>query len=343
MIARQDIQRALSGKPGALIDAHTHVGVCLAGYVTEGYPYCQSASDVHGKLSSLGFDFWVTFPMPTPIVFDLDGYRNCRLEPSSCASATPFEFENRRLMVEVYELLDDLSDRFACMAAVDPERRPAEQVESLTSLARDYPVCGLKVMGTAIRSHAIALLSEGACLLDWAAERDLPVVMHSAVHSEDPWSAVDDLLRVAEARPGLRFCVAHAARFDRPALDRIAELDNCWFDTSAFGIHCELAVSNHDSAARPDRRFPADYARPDEALAGIAGTYPNKTIYGSDAPFESYAGRHRHADGRIEKYSLRGDLAKETGYLRSLPADVVRRISYENTMRFLFGADVESV
>jgi len=336
-LKRDDIQQALASNPEALIDAHTHVGVCLAGYMTTGYPYCQSAADLHGKLAPLGFDGWVSFAMPTPVVFDLDGYRRCELIPAGDGSGVPFDFENRRLMVEVHELLGHLAECFMCMAVIDPERKQAEQVECLTALDEAYPVFGLKVAGTSVRSRTVELLGEGQCLLDWAARRDLPVVMHSAVHPEDPWSRTDDLLRIVEARPELRFCIAHVARFDRAYLDRIAALDNCWFDTSAFGIHCELAVVDHLSVARPERRFAADYARPAEALAALADAYPHKMIYGSDSPFESFSIRHRHADGRLETYSLLSNVAKETSTLRTLPDAVVRSIAHDNTLRFLFG------
>lgn len=337
MITRRDIQRFLAEEPKALIDGHTHIGVCLASYMTEGFPYCQSAADLHGKLRTLGFDYWVSFAMPSPVAFDVEGYRQCELRPAGDGSATPFEFENRRLMVEVYELFDEWADRFICLAVIDPERREVEQVASLTALADAYPVCGLKVAGTSIRAHTIELLGSGRCLLDWAAERDMPVMMHSAVHPQDPWSRVDDLLRIVEARPELRFCIAHTARLDHAGLERIAELDNCWFDTSAFGIHCALAVANHESVAPPNRRFPADYTTPADALTAIARAYPDKMIYGSDAPFESYSSRHRHADGRIETYALRSDLSKEVAYLRSLPDDLMRRVARDNTVRFLFG------
>ncbi len=337
MTQRDQIRQRLLDSPDALIDGHTHVGVCLASYMTEGYPYCQSAVDLHGKLATIGFDYWVSFAMPTPVAFDLSGYRENELRPAGDGSAAPFEFENRRLMVEVYDLFDDLSQRFVCFAVVDPERRQPAQVEALTALAADYPVCGLKVAGSPVRSRTDRLLDDGSCLLDWAAERDLPVLMHSAVHPEDPWSQTDDLLRIVEARPALRCCIAHAARFDRSALDRIAQLDNAWFDTSAFGIHCDLAVQEHLSVVPRARRFPGDYTRPAEVLAALAERYPDKIIYGSDSPFESYSIRHRHADGRLETYALRSDLARETAYLRALPAPVVRRMAYHNTVRFLFG------
>ncbi|MBN1346644.1 MAG: amidohydrolase family protein [Phycisphaerae bacterium] len=337
MSERADVRQALVTRADALIDGHTHLGVCLAGYMTEGYPYCQSAGDLHGKLSPLGFDAWVSFPMPTSVLFSAQGYRRNELTPACDASGAPFEFENRRMMVEVYELLAHLADRFICLAAIDPQRDTAGQVRCLAALASEYPVCGLKVAATSIRSDTIGLLGEGRRLLDWAGENDLPVLMHSAVHPEDPWSRVEDLLRIVEARPEVRFCIAHMARFDRGCLDRIGSLDNCWFDTSALGIHCDLAVADHASVAERRRRFDADYGRPSAVLRSLAEAYPHKVIYGSDCPFESYSIRHRHADGRLETYSLMSDVGRETGCLRSLPAETIRRVARDNTLRFLFG------
>ncbi len=336
---RDPIRTEIASHDDALIDVHTHVGVSLASYMTEGYPYCQSAVDLHGRLTALGFGYWVAFDMLSPAVFTLNGYRRNELTPSGDESEPPFAFENHRLMVEVYDLLEHLADRFLCFAAVDPERRPDAQVRALTELNSSYPVRGLKVGGTLIRSRTIELLGTGQRLLDWAAERDVPVMMHSAVHPDDPWSQVSDLLEVAQQRPEIRFCVAHTARFDRPCLEGVAELDNCWFDTSAFGIHCALAVQDHPSVARADRRFAADYAGPPGVLASLYEAFPDKMLWGSDSPFESYSVRHRHADGRLETYRLMSDVQTEAGYLRSLPADAVRRIAHENTLRFLFGCE----
>src|SRR5690606_11636115 len=116
-------------------------------------------------------------------------------------------------------------------------------------------------------------------------------------------------LAVAEARPGIRFCLAHSCRFDKPSLDRIAELENTWFDCSAHRIHCVLAEQDSPSVASADRRFPSDYRDPDIVLHDLAESYPNKLMWGSDAPFDSWV------DHNI---SLRSSYAAEAKTLHSL-------------------------
>src|SRR5690606_21402023 len=132
------------------------------------------------------------------------------------------------------------------------------------------------------------LLTSGRVLVDFAAQHNLPFLIHSSIASYDGWSQAADILRVAEQNPQVRFCLAHSCRFDEPSLDRVAELPNTWFDISAHGIHCHAAVRNLPIVATRPRRFASDYENPATVLRDLADRYPRKLLWGTDSPFYSF-------------------------------------------------------
>src|SRR5262249_15645749 len=151
------------------------------------------------------------------------------------------------------------------------------------------------------------------------------------------WAQAHNILDIAEANPDIRFIAAHCCRFDKTALDRIADLPNAWFDHSAFGIHCDLAAENSDVCARGKKKFPANYHKPDQAIRKLAAGYPNKFIFGSDAPYYSFVAWYRPPKGRSVLIDLRSSMKKEVDLLNAVPAGLRRKICHDNTLRFLTG------
>jgi predicted TIM-barrel fold metal-dependent hydrolase len=157
------------------------------------------------------------------------------------------------------------------------------------------------------------------------------------VAPDDAWSNAALLLRIAEATPGVRFCLAHSCRFDREYLDRIAALPNTWFDCSAHRIHCESAVRGLFNVAGPARRFAADYRDPAAVLRSLAQAYPRKLIWGSDSPFQSYVAVHQGV-----LLSLRSTYAEEAACLHALPQKTQIAIAHDNLLALL-GLKDESI
>lgn len=250
-------------------------------------------------------------------------------------SRFPYEFENRHFLAEIYDLFGDLAARAVPFAMIDPSRQQSQQIEHLQRLAERYPIAGLKLQGTMIQSPVRDLPGSG--FLHLAQERDWPVLIHSAVHPDDPWSQVSDILDVVEAWPAVRFNVAHTLRFDAEGLERLATLPNAWFDVSAFCIHCDLAAVDSVVVAPSGRRFVADYERPGQALRSFAEAYPDRMLWGSDAPYYSYVATFTLPDGRREHYDLRSSMARETAALRSLPQSLIARVAGANPRAWLYG------
>lgn len=306
----------------------------MLSYLQGNYPYAQMLPTLLSEGAASDISHFVVFPMVTNLSLDLTALRDGRIETSpSTLETVPYAWENRRLLHEVYSLFptESAARVFPFMMA-DPLRNTAAQAEALRKLRKETPdfhFYGLKFQTTMLQAPIKSLLDQGRVFLDLAAEWDLPLLIHSSVHPADPWAQASDILDIAQAFPHLRFCVAHSCRFDRFCLDRLASLPNAWFDCSAHRIHCRLAVENRLPVAPPERRFPSDYTRPHVVLRDLADAYPSKLLWGSDAPYQSFAD---HKSG----LALFSTYAEEAACLHALPDSLRRRAAWENA-RACFG------
>jgi predicted TIM-barrel fold metal-dependent hydrolase len=332
----QTMERLLK-RPG-LIDAHTHVGADAALFHGGSFPYALSAEDAVLRMDLNDVRYAVCFPFVYTAYFSLPEFvRNRFTRSDGELSPVPYQFENKRLCREIYEAFPDTAERLLPFACFDPGREPEGQVAALERLAAGYPIFGLKTAASYLQSHVTDLLGEGRCLLDFAAGNNLPVTLHTAVIQGDPWANVFEILKVVEARPDVRFALAHTCRFDRRALDRADSLANCFVDLSAFHIHCKLARENHAAVAGGDDRFPADYVRHAVAMRAIAEAYPDTVLWGTDVPSHQFMGRFVDEHGKEHWMHLRCEVSRETDELGKLPEGLVDRIGYANTVRYLFG------
>ena len=313
-----------------LIDCHTHIGAELAAYLRGEFPYGQQFEDLLRDGAASGITRWVVFPMVTNLSLNLAALRTGVVTPVDAMDAVPYEFENRRMMEEINGLFAKLSKQALPFAMFDPGRNVAGQEKALRQLRRDYRIFGLKTQPTIIQSRITALSEHGKVFLDLAREWDLPLLIHSSVLPSDEWSQAHDIIDIAAANPDVRFIVAHSARFDVECLDRIQQLPNCWYDCSAHGIHCVLAVQNHPAVAPPERRFASDFTRPAVVLQDMADAYPHKLIWGSDAPYYSFSAPiNGGATNLMSSYAL------EVQYFHTLSEAHQLRVGWENTLAWL--------
>lgn len=310
----------------SLIDVHTHIGVDILFYLKGYYPYAQDWPTLVDRGRAFGLSRFVVFPMISNFSLSIAGMRDGRFSLEGGLEHVPYALENRRHMVELTRRFPEYAGAALPFLIIDPSRRQSEQAEVLQTLGSEFKCYGLKIQATIIQSFVRDLLGSGACLLDVAEERNWSVLIHTSVHPDDPWSSVQDIIAVAKARPGVRFCLAHSCRFDRAALDQVAELPNAWFDCSAHRVHCQLAVNNASPIAPPERRFLSDFRNPAGVLHDLAMKYPSKLMWGSDAPFDSYVD---------DDFNLRSSYREEAGDLFALDAAARRRVASTNTLEFL--------
>ena len=197
------------------IDCHTHIGVDPAFYLSGNFAYACDYRALLAEARRNGIDRIMVFPFVSYF-----GLESLGMQPPSTPEndfSVPYAFENRRHLRELYDLGADISETALPLVIVDPARKPQEQVEVL-ALKERYPIRGMKIQATMIESPIRALLEEGQCLVDLAAEWNVPLLIHTSIVAHDVWSQAGDILDVAEARPEVRFCLAHSCRFDRPSL-----------------------------------------------------------------------------------------------------------------------------
>ena len=312
------------------IDAHTHLGADLLFYFGGGYPYALDLPQLVAEGRRNGLDRWVAFPMPTYAGLALPRLKIERVGGADGCDKIPYAFENRRLLREVDELFPDDGRWVLSFLMVDPGRHQKAQVEELRALRKSHRFYGLKIQATIIQSPIRGLLGEGSCLLDFAQAENLPILIHSSIDLSDRWSQVTAILEIARRRPAIRFCLAHSCRFDKAALDEVARLPNTWFDCSAHVIHCRLASQDHPAVAHESRRFQSDYQNPSRVLADLALAYPDRLIWGSDAPFHSYV-----SNASEEPLSMVCSYEEESRPLRELSKDFQDRVAFRNTLDFL--------
>lgn len=310
------------------IDCHTHIGVDPAFYVNGNFPYACDYRALLEQARRHGIDRIMVFPLVSYF-----GLESLGMQPPVTAEndfSVPYAFENRRHLREIYDLGGDISETALPLVILDPSRKQKEQVAVLRTLRERYAISGLKIQATMIESPIRDLLAEGSCFVDLAAEWDVPMLIHSSIAASDLWSQAGDILDVAEARPEVRFCLAHSCRFDQPSLERLGTLPNTWFDCSAHAIHCDCAVDGLQTVALPDRRLKTDYRRPEVVMKALYDFLPDRMMWGSDAPFYSYV---EEKNGKVLR--LLSSYQREVDALELLNPTEQNAILYENTVRFL--------
>ncbi|NIA28313.1 MAG: amidohydrolase family protein [Actinobacteria bacterium] len=328
------MKKLLEQRP-VVIDGHTHVGISPKFYYQYGYPYALSLEDLIIRMETLDVDHAVVFPFVDSAFYKKTP--SARIGTTTRYCRFPYEIENRNLLKEIYEIFPQHSQKMLPFLMFDPSRETEKQAAHLEKLAEEFPVFGLKTVTTYIQSFVTDLENTGKPILDFARKKQLPIVFHSAVHPDDPWASVYDIVDFAERHADIRLCIAHSARFVRPVLEKAAELENCFVDFSAFIIHCKLAQQNSPAVATPDVRFPADYGDPHSAMMQMAQAYPETMLWGSDTPFYYWMQKYYLGDGTLVEDRLECGYQEEAQLLHSLPQEIKNRIAYKNVLKFIFG------
>jgi predicted TIM-barrel fold metal-dependent hydrolase len=313
-------QRKIPG-PDGLIDVHTHVGLD-AGFLLRGWwPYAATGQQLLDEMDRNDIQYACCWSFTLPTAFDpLKFAKQDRVE--LLEDRFPFDFEAELLLKEVERL--GASDRLFVFAMFDPGREVDRQLDNLQRLGGR--IAGLKSQTTILQSSVRRLCDEAAPLMHFAADNNLPVVLHTSVN--DAWAQVSDCLDVAAAHPKVRFNLAHSLRFDLPSLERARQMSNVWVDCSAHIIHCELARKNSGAVAEASRRVKTDYADPVKVMADIEAILPGRYLWGSDNPYMSW---------RDDKLILASSYSQEAKVLHALPPAVRDRMGRTAPRNWLLG------
>lgn len=304
-------------------DIHTHVGLDQGFYLRGWRPYAAWARDLIGHMDAHGIDRAVCFPFTLPSAFDAVAFAD-RGRVELLPGRVPFDRENQMLVREIDAL--GAGERLYPFAMIDPSRCVDQQLANLERLGGR--IGGLKLQSTIIESPVLNLLSVGRGLMEFAADRGLPVLLHATIWENAPHAQAADCFKVAEAFPSVRFDLAHSLAFHAVNLRRAAAMPNVWVDCAALLAHCELARQNSPIIAAPTDRLDADYARPARVLEAIHAVLGDRFMWGSDNPFMSWCD---------DQLRLLYSYADEAEVLKSLPDRIREDICSVGPEAWLFG------
>lgn len=310
------------------IDNHVHIGVDFQYYLRSWAPYCLDIPRFIIETENSNIDKFIIFPFASYAGMAIREFKEDYFLCPGDEKLVPYLFEHRRMMDEISKTHPDFAQKLIPFVMADPKRNAEGQVRSYEQLMKEHKFYGIKIQPTTTRSSILSLLEEGSCILDYAKENNLPLLIHSSIHPDDQWAQTKDILRVAEKRDDIRFALAHACCYHKESMDRVAQLPNTWMDSSAHVIRCQCSIIDYLGVASANERFETDYSNPNRVLQDMAESYPGKLIFGTDAPF--YTCQH-------DKLQLQSTYKSEIAVLDSLSLELQEEISYTNTMAWLYG------
>lgn len=326
---------------GKRIDIHSHAGVSLKAYACGEYPYAATIEGLAALQEQGGIDVNVVFPYTADLYFDPVQLTKGEAVPASHPlSPAPYESENELLLRENYDFCPETADRFLPFISMDPCRKIHEQIKAIERLV--YPVYGVKINPVLCQSPVTGLLNEGRPLMKLIESRGWPVLLHVAVSEQEAFSNAEMTFRVVEAFPKARFCLAHCIGFHKGYLERAAELPNVWVDTSALKIQARLAYEDNPLMPPPSERIDADFSDHKQVMRTLVSGYPDKIIWGSDAPAYSYICRRKQAKGVFTEFRLKGRYQDEVEALDSLSREEQGKAANRNSLDFVFGPAIST-
>jgi hypothetical protein len=304
-------------------DAHTHIGADQGFYLRGWRPYAAGVPELLAHMDEHRIDRAVCMPFTLPSAFDAVAFADHgRVE--LLPGRVPFDRENRLLVEEIEAF--GAREQLYSLAMIDPSRKVAEQLSNLERLGGR--IAGLKLQSTIIQSPVRNLIESGRELMEFAAQRRLPLLLHATVWSEMAHAQVSDCLAVADAFPSVRICLAHSLGFHAEYLRMAAGRPNVWVDCAAHLANCELARSGSPIIAPPGQRLDADYSNPAQVLEAVHATLGARYLWGSDSPYMSWC------DDQLRLvYSYRDEAA----VLHALPDAVRLEISSVGPPAWLMG------
>ncbi len=323
-----------------VIDCHAHIGINSKAVACGEYPYAQSIEGLYYRMTAAAVGATVVFPYTPDLYFDLASQIEGGMVPAEHPfSPAPYVVENHNLMREVFHFCPEHQQRFIPFVSVDPGRMVYEQLDALQELEEQFPIYGIKIVPVSCQTPVTALLRKGHVFLDFAHERNIPFLFHTTVDPQETYSHARLAFEVIDAAPELRFCLAHCIGFHRGYLDRAAEADNVWVDTSAMAIQVEATLKYPGFMATGGDRFAADFNDHLDVMRALVAAYPHTILWGTDSPCYSYFSHRKQgeAEDAFMDFNLKATYEDEKAALDTLSPERKKAVSNTNTIQFLFG------
>jgi len=321
-----------------VIDCHSHVGLNLKNYACREYPYAQTIEGLYYRQRAAGVDVNIVFPASGSLFFDPSYFEKGEMRPArNPLSPAPYALENEMMMLEVFEFNPEHKERFITFVMADPGREVRRQLQLLRELERRFPVYGIKISSVDCQSRITSLLDVGRPFLDYAAERNIPLLLHTTVDPSEDYSRAALCFQVIEENPHVRFCLAHCIGFHAGFLQKANDMPNVWVDTAALKIQVQCARENNRIIAPEKERFEGDYSDHTKILGALMARYPDTIMWGTDSPWYTFICRRKQGEGSYLPFRLKGRYEDEKAALDALPEELRIKACNTNTLRFVFG------
>ena len=322
-----------------LLDVHSHSGFEPLLYLTHGFPFCQSLRNSFEDNERSGITHAVVFPLCTSLYYDLPAMQRGKIKLERRIGTAPFAFENEHLLRQIYEIFPDYKRMFMPFMMLDTAREAKKQVRALSSLLDRFRFYGLKVHPRTTQAAVSTLGGPGRPLLDLARAHALPILVHSAYPgSPDRLSQISQILDLARAYPGLRFCAAHFCGFHQKTFEEAARYDNVWVDSGAMSIGCDVVVQKLKIYEAGPAKIPGDYRDPPAVFAEIARRFPDTFMWGTDNPAHTWVSSSpAKPGGKPQRVELWSSMDREKRLLRDVSGALRRKVAFENALDFLEG------
>lgn len=298
------------------IDVHTHIGYASNGFASDKYPYCQDAYDLYDKLSENTFDYSVIFPFPN--------YSYTKAKPN----IIPYYAENKRLIEES----GLFGNKFLPFAGFSINYAIDLQIEKLSQMVNCGQLFGLKYYADSDQRTIAEVIDRGKEFITFAQSNDLPITFHcseSAAYGKSNYSNPFEMLELAQQYPQLRIAIAHMAHFNEKVYNRIIDenIQNVYFDTSPFLHLCHIRLVNNVADS-----MSFDYSQPQAVLRKMLLLFPDRIMWGSDAPFNFTCNINNPAHNKDYKQF---SLSKNVAVLNSLSIEEQEQLTENNILSFL--------
>lgn len=309
------------------IDAHTHIGgVSYTNMLLGGYPYSQSVDELLKEMNTNGISHAITTPFPV-----FYGHRKEVLVDEALAQVLlqyekfPYCFANRMMLEEIKIFGEGRFFPFVLMAL---NKDLEKQIEYISKLSEKYKIYGVKLY-TVYDNVCLSEMINSHIFTEFLKRYKYPIMIHS---SFDGAGDANDIVKFAEAYPEININIAHMARFKKKSLEEIKKLSNVYLDFSPFLMLCEF-MKNIKKDDGNGVFCDLNYEDPFDVLCYITEEFPQKIMYGSDAPFYTVF-EYSDMKSKEETRFVYKDTVK---LLYKLPENIRERIVSKNVIDFLFG------
>lgn len=306
-----------------VIDCHTHSGgIDIINMYSGRIPYVQSVDDLVLKAEINGIDKLITFPLPSSGYFNPRSRIEKNIFEPSLLQDFPYQVENMMLIKSCEEYTKQVYP-FLC---IDPLRKTSEQLELLKKYWEEKKFFGLKLHTLATGTKASDILSSHLC--EFIEKNNIPITIHTGIL--DPYSDPLNCIKLSEALPNIKICIAHMGRLDNEIIKKVNANKNLFIDCCPWLQVCYFINKDDPSFCKPNL---VDPNNPAQSLFNYYQILKDHLMWGTDEPWTKLIDKK---EGIESKYSYKDEVEVLIG-LNKISPKAVNDITNKNTNRFLFG------